>query len=96
MEKFLDDTKQGTPSQGDSCAFPFFGNIGVPLMATLNIPRLNVGLSVWLCTIPNVMNYLDASQLSTFYHGNHVYVPSLEKKFPAPSSFFGEILEIGK
>jgi hypothetical protein len=30
LEKFLEDTSQGTPSQGDSCAFPFFGNIGAP------------------------------------------------------------------
>jgi hypothetical protein len=37
MDKVPNDTNQGTPSQGDSCAFPFFGNIGVPLMATLYI-----------------------------------------------------------
>jgi hypothetical protein len=35
MDKVPDDTNQGTPLQGDSCAFPFFGNVGVPLMATL-------------------------------------------------------------
>jgi hypothetical protein len=35
IDKFLSDTIQGAPSQGDSCAFPFFGNVGVPLMATL-------------------------------------------------------------
>jgi hypothetical protein len=45
MAKVLEDTNQGTHAQGDSCAFPFFGNIGAPLMATLNIPKLNVGLS---------------------------------------------------
>jgi hypothetical protein len=61
MEKFTDDTNQGTPSQGDSCDFPFFGNVGVPLMATLYIPGLNVGLPVWLSIIPNVSNALDAS-----------------------------------
>jgi hypothetical protein len=46
MEKFPDDTNQGTPSQGDSCDFPLFGNIGVPLMDTLKIHGLNVGLLV--------------------------------------------------
>jgi hypothetical protein len=61
MDKIPDDTNQGTPSQGDSCSFPFFGNFGVPLMATLYIPGLNVGLPVWLGTIPNVSNSLDAS-----------------------------------
>jgi hypothetical protein len=61
MEQFTDDTNQGTPSQGDYCAFPFFINIGVSLMASLYIPGLNVGIPVWLGTIPNVPNYLDAS-----------------------------------
>ena len=61
MEKVIDDTNQGTPSQGNSCAFPFFGNVGVPLMATLYIPGLNVGLPVWLGTIPNVSNSINAS-----------------------------------
>ena len=61
MEKVTEDTNQGTPSQGDSCAFPFFRNVGVPLMATLYILGLNVGLPVWLCTIPNVPNALDTS-----------------------------------
>jgi hypothetical protein len=44
MDKVLSDTNQGAPSQGDSCAFPFFENVGVPLMATLYILGLNVGL----------------------------------------------------
>jgi hypothetical protein len=46
MAKVPNDTNQGAPSQGDSCAFLFFENVGVPLMATLYIPRLNVGLSI--------------------------------------------------
>jgi hypothetical protein len=46
MAKVLEDTNQGIPAQGDSCAFLFFGNVGVPLMTTLNLPRLNVGLPV--------------------------------------------------
>jgi hypothetical protein len=61
MDKVLGDTNQGSPSQGDSFSFPFFGNVGGPLMATLYIPGLNVGLPVWLGTIPNVPNALDAS-----------------------------------
>jgi hypothetical protein len=61
MAKVSDDTNQGTPLQGDSCSFPFLGNVGVPLMATLYIPGLNVGLPVWLGTIPNVPNALDTS-----------------------------------
>jgi hypothetical protein len=70
MAKVPDDTNQGTPLQGDSCSFPFFRTIGVPLMATLYIPRLNVGLPVWLGTIPNVPKDLDSFQLRTLCHGN--------------------------
>jgi hypothetical protein len=85
MAKVPDDTNQGTPSQGDSCAFTFLGNIGVPLMVTLYIPGLNVGLPVCLGTIPNVLNDIDTSQLSTLYHGHHVDVPSSTKSSPPPS-----------
>jgi hypothetical protein len=90
MAKFPDDTNQGTPSQGDSCAFPFFRNVGVPLMATLYIPGLNVGLSDWLGTIPNVSNALDASQLSTLSHGHPIDVSSSTKSSPPPSPASGE------
>jgi hypothetical protein len=72
MEKFTHDTNQGTCLQGDSCTFHLFRNIGVPLMATLYILGLNVGLPVWLGTIQNVPNAIDVSQLSTLCHGNHV------------------------
>jgi hypothetical protein len=92
MAKVIVNTNQGTPSQGDSCAFPFFGNIGVPLMATLNILGLNVGLPVWLGTIQNIPNALDASQISTLCHGNHVDVPSSTNSFSPPSTFSGESL----
>jgi hypothetical protein len=90
MDKVPDDTNQGTPSQGDSCSFPFFKNVGVPLMATLYIPGLNVGLLVWLGTIPNVPNALDASQLSTLIHGHPIDVSSLAKSSPPPSPAFCE------
>jgi hypothetical protein len=90
MAKVPNDTNQGTPSKGDSCAFPFFRNIGVASMATLYILGLNVGLLVWLCTIPNVPNVLDASQLRTLCHGNHVDVPSSTESSPHPSLVSGE------
>jgi hypothetical protein len=85
MAKVPDDTNQGTPLQGDSCVFPFFGNISVPLMATSYILGLNVGLLAWLGTIPNVPNALNTSQLSTLSHGNHVDVSSLAKSSPPTS-----------
>jgi hypothetical protein len=92
MEKFLDDTNQSNPLKGDSCVFPFFRKFGVPLMATLYIPGLNVGLPVWLGTIPNVPNSLDASQLTTLCHGHHVDVPSSSNYSLPPSTFSGESL----
>jgi hypothetical protein len=61
MAKVLVDTNQGTPAQGDSCDFPFYGNVGAPIMATLNIIGLNEGLLVWFWTTLNVPNSLDAS-----------------------------------
>jgi hypothetical protein len=42
MVKFLEDNKTITPTQGDSCDFPFFGNINSPLLAIFNILGLNV------------------------------------------------------
>jgi hypothetical protein len=85
MAKVSSDTNQGAPSQGDSCVFPFFKKVGVPLMATLYIPGLNEGLPVWLGTIPNVLYALDASQLSTLSHGHPIDVSSLLKSSPPPS-----------
>jgi hypothetical protein len=90
MAKFPDDTNQGTPSQGDSCAFHFLGNVGVPLMPTLYIPGLNVGLLVWLGTIPNVTNSLDASRLINLIHGHPIYVSSSTNSSPPPSPSSGE------
>jgi hypothetical protein len=90
MAKVPDNTNQGTPSQGDSCVFPFFGNVSVPLMATLYIPGLNVGLPVWLGTIPNVPNDFDTSQLSTLCHGHPVDVFSSANSPPPPSPTSGE------
>jgi hypothetical protein len=85
MSRIPGDTNQGSPSQGDSCSFPFFGNVGVPLMATLYIPGLNVGLPVWLGTIPNVLNDINASQLTTLSHGHPIDVSSSTKSSPHPS-----------
>jgi hypothetical protein len=60
LSNVLEDTNQGTPAQGDYCSFPLFGNDGASLMDTLNIPVLNVGLSICLWTTMNVTNYLDS------------------------------------
>ena len=94
MEKVTDDTNQGNPSQGDSYAFPLFGNVGAPLMATLDIPGLNVGILIWLWNTSNVSNYLDASQIRTLCHGHQMDVDPLSstvvKSAPYLSPSFGE------
>jgi hypothetical protein len=87
MAKVLEDTNQGTSTQGDSCDFPFHGNIGAPLMATLNILGLNVGLPVWLCTTLKLPDALDASQISTLCQGHRTNVdssPSTSTKSTSP------------
>jgi hypothetical protein len=64
------------------------------MMAMLNIPRLNVGLPVWLCTTPNVPNDLDAFQISSLCQGNHTNFnpsPYTSQKFTSPlPPLFGE------
>lgn len=65
MVEIPEGTKQGTPIHGDPCAFPCFGNVGPPMMATLNILGFTVGLLVWLFSNPVVPNAPDAYQVST-------------------------------
>ena len=39
-------SNQWTPSQGDSRVVPWFGNIGSPLMDTLNLHGFTMGMSI--------------------------------------------------
>lgn len=48
METFPESTNQGFPSDGNPSPFPSFGNAGAPYMETLPLPRLTIGLLVWL------------------------------------------------
>ena len=41
-------TNQETPSQGEPFVIHSFGNVGPPLMATLILSRLTIGLPIWL------------------------------------------------
>ena len=86
------DTKQETPMQGDSYAFPFTGNVVVPLMATLNLPGFTLGLSVWIFSTPNVPDYLGSLQESTLYQGHqNIVSPSPVATSPPPSTSYDEI-----
>jgi hypothetical protein len=100
IAKFIEGTNQGTHSQGDYCSFPFFKNVGPPLMATLNIIGLIVGLPVWLWPTQSITSSLESYQVSTLHHRHQIganLLPSLAvKSVPAPSSSFGEILATSK
>ena len=87
-------TNKGTPIHADPCAFPCFGNVGPPIMATLNLHGFTMELLIWLFTNPIVPNALDASQESTLSHVHQTNVnPSHSlaiKSSPPPSSSSSE------
>ena len=61
MESKYGTTTQEVPFQGVPFVFPPNEGIGPPFIATLNIPGLTIGLSVWLFNLvipvtPNVSN----------------------------------------
>ena len=41
-------TNQEVPSQGEPFVFSSFANVDPPLMATLSLPKLNIGLPISL------------------------------------------------
>ena len=45
-------TNQETPLPSMSFVFPPYGDVGPPLMATLSLPGLTIGLPVWLFSSP--------------------------------------------
>ena len=55
---------------GTPCTIPLIGNVGVPLMATLNLPGFILGLPVLLFSTPTILHAPDASQVSSLYQGH--------------------------
>ena len=73
-------TSQENPFQGMSFVSPPCGVVGPPFMATLNLPRLTIGLPIWLFSnpvIPNASFVLDPAPLP------HEHQPNVN---PSPSS----------
>ena len=71
---------------GTPCIIPLTRNVGVPLMATLNLPGFTLGLPMWLFSTPTVLNAPDASQVSSLYKGHqNIASPSPVASFPPPS-----------
>ena len=94
MAEIPESSNQEIPFHVDPCNFPSFGNVGPPMMATLSLPRLTIGLPVWLFSIPSVSNVLDASPISSpcqIHHSNRDPLLSRPvKSFPPSSSSSGE------
>ena len=77
------------------CTIPLIGNVGVPLMATLNLPGFTLGLPVWLFSAPTVLNTPYASQLISLYQGHqNIAFPSPIDASPPPSMSCGESTDI--
>ena len=81
------NTNQEIPMLGTPCTIPLMGNVGVPLMATLNLPRFTLGLPVWLFSSPTILNAPSASQVRSLYQGNqNIASPSPVVDSPTPST----------
>ena len=76
---------------GTPCTISLTGNVGVPFMATLNLPGFTLGLLVWLFSTPTVLNALGASQVSSLYQEHqNIASPSPIVDSPTPSISCGE------
>jgi hypothetical protein len=65
MASVLKMNNEGTPAPGEPFVFPSYGNIGPPHVATLSLPSLTIGLSVWLFSTQVILNAVSASFVST-------------------------------
>ena len=76
---------------GTPCTIPLIENVGVPLMATLNLPGFTLGLPVWLFSTRTALNAPDVSQVSGLYEGHqNTASPSPIVDSPTPSTSCGE------
>jgi hypothetical protein len=82
-------TNAGTSTPGEHFVFPSYGNIGPPHIATLSLPGLTIGLSVWLFSTQVIPNAVSSSIVSTSpkEHQHHVDPsPSSPVRSSSPSS----------
>ena len=73
-------TNQETPILSMSFVFPPYGLVGPPLMATLKLPRLTIGLPIWLFSNPVIPFTLVSSNPNPSLQEHQPHVD------PSPSS----------
>ena len=56
MDTNTESNDQGIPYDWNPSSFPPFRNISAPYMATLSLPRITIGLPVWLFSTSLVQN----------------------------------------
>ena len=89
MAEIPESSNQEIHVQVDPCTFPCFGNVGPPMMATLSLPGLTIGLPVWLFSIPNVPNAPNTSPIRSTcprHHTDTHPLHSTHAKYFSPSS----------
>ena len=88
------NTNQEIPMLGTPCTIPLTGNVGVPLMATLNLPGFTLGLLVWFFSTPTILNAPGCSQVISLYQGNQKTAsPSHVVSSPPPSTSCSESVD---
>ena len=84
-------TNQEIPMLRTPCTIPLIGKVGVPLMATLNLPGFTLGLLVWFFSTPTTMNAPNVSQVRSLFQGNkNIDPPSPVVNSPTPSTSCSE------
>jgi hypothetical protein len=73
-------TNEGTSAPGEPFVFPSYGNIDPPHIATLSLPSLTIGLSVWLFSTQVISNAVSALFVRTSPQEHQPHVD------PSPSS----------
>jgi len=101
MATFPESTSQGNPSHGNPSSFPSFGNTDVSYTKMLSLPRLTIGLPIWLFSTSKFSSVQTAFQSISPpleqhqpHVGPKVYPsPSLPISLPHSSSSLGESLD---
>jgi hypothetical protein len=82
-------TNEGTSAPREPFVFPSYGNIGPPHIATLSLPGLTIGLSVWFFSTQVIPNAVSALVVRTYPQEHQPHVdssPSSPVRSSSPSS----------